>query len=110
MRRAAQRARLHLTSSCLTMPTFRGKPLDLVVDVRSHLEYWMGHLPGAVCIPVQKIAEELPRRDDVKPGSRILVYCASGARSASATEILKSLGYTRVMDGGGINDARQHLA
>jgi hypothetical protein len=30
------------------MPTFRDAPVDLVIDVRSTLEYWLGHLPGAL--------------------------------------------------------------
>ena len=90
------------------MPTFQNKPIDVVLDVRSHLEYWLGHLPGAACIPVQALADEIRKRSDITPESRILVYCASGARSANAAQILKSLGYTRVVDGGGIGNARQH--
>jgi rhodanese-related sulfurtransferase len=92
------------------MSTFRNQPVDLVVDVRSHLEYWLGHLPGAVCIPVHSIASELPSRSDVTPASRILVYCASGARSAAAAQTLESLGYRHVIDGGGMNEARQQFA
>jgi rhodanese-related sulfurtransferase len=92
------------------MPTFRNKPIDVVVDVRSHLEYWLGHLPGAVCIPVQNLAKDVPQHVEISPQSRILVYCASGARSATAVQVLKSLGYMNVVDGGGIGEARQHFA
>lgn len=88
------------------MPSFRNKPVDLVVDVRSRLEFWMGHLDGATCIPVNKIADAIPKRSDVTKDSRILVYCASGARSAAAAGVLKSLGYRRVIDAGGITVAR----
>lgn len=89
---------------------FRGAPVDIVVDVRSHVEFWLGHLPGAVCIPVQTIPDALTRRDDCSPQSRILVYCASGARSAAAAQQLRAVGYTNVVDGGGIADARGHLS
>jgi len=92
------------------MPTFRNAPVDLVVDVRSHLEYWLGHLPEAVCIPVNSIVEDLPKRPGVTTDSRILVYCGSGARSANAAEMLKSIGFKRVVDGGGIEQARHGLA
>jgi phage shock protein E len=88
------------------MPSFRRKPIDLVVDVRSRLEFWLGHLPGATCIPVGKLADGIAKREGVSPDARILVYCASGARSAAAASILKSLGYRHVIDGGGIGAAR----
>jgi len=89
------------------MPSFRSKPIDFVVDVRSRIEFWMGHLQGATCIPVDKVAEAVPKLDDITKDSRILVYCASGARSAAAAGMLKSLGYRRVIDGGGIDSARR---
>lgn len=91
------------------MATFRGTPVDLVVDVRTFLEYWMGHLPGAVRIPFQSIAAKLPARTDISKDSRILVYCASGARSAMAAQALRSLGYRRVIDGGAMANVRSGL-
>jgi rhodanese-related sulfurtransferase len=88
------------------VPRFRNRPVDIVLDVRTKLEYWMGHLPGAIQIPVDALEEQLPRREDIGTGQAILVYCASGARSAQAVAIMKRLGYTRVTDGGGIAAAR----
>ena len=79
---------------------------DLIVDVRSRLEFLFGHLPDAVCIPVTRLPEALLEREDVKPGSRILVYCASGARSAMAANALLAAGYSNVVDGGGMTAAR----
>ena len=89
--------------------TFKGTPVDLVVDVRSKLEFWTGHLPGAVCIPVHQIPAAFAGRSDVSPKSRILVYCASGGRSAAAAAALRTAGYRHVVDGGGIGSARQHF-
>ena len=69
--------------------------LTTVVDVRTDLEYWAGHYPGAVHIPTSKILEEayntLPNLEE-----GILVYCNSGQRARHATEVLRSLGYKKV--------------
>jgi phage shock protein E len=92
-----------------TVAKYRGKPVDVVIDVRSKLEFWLGHLPGAVCIPVGAITEELPKREDIGPASRILVYCASGARSAAAARALQAAGYRNVVDAGGMAAAGAHF-
>ncbi len=92
------------------MPSFRQKPVDIVIDVRSKLEFWLGHLPGAVCLPAQSIAETLPAQPGISKDSKILLYCASGARSSMAANILKALGYRRVVDGGPISSARGEFA
>ena len=91
------------------MPTFHRKPVDAVIDVRSRLEFWMGHLPGAICIPVDALPDALADHPAITRDSRILVYCASGARSAAAAATLSSLGYHSVTDGGGIAAAREHF-
>jgi rhodanese-related sulfurtransferase len=85
--------------------TYRGEPVDAVVDVRSKLEFWLGHLDGAVCIPVDVIASRLAEHPEITKDARILVYCASGGRSAAAAAELKALGYTRVTDGGAMATA-----
>lgn len=90
-------------------PRFRGSPVDIVIDVRSRIEFWMGHLPGAVCIPVDSIVEGISKRDDVEPNSRILLYCASGNRSAVAARALQAVGYKRVVDAGGMSSAAAHF-
>lgn len=94
------------TSSGLT---FKGTPIDLVVDVRTKIEYWTGHLTGAVCVPVGQIPAGLTGRPGVSADSRILVYCASGGRSAAAAAQLRAAGYRHVIDGGGIGSAREHF-
>ena len=72
----------------------------VLVDVRTKEEFAAGHIPGAVCIPVDTIAAgaELPFGVDVK----LFVYCRSGSRSARAAKKLVELGYTDVTDIGGI--------
>lgn len=87
------------------MPSFRTTPVDVVLDVRSRLEFWLGHLDGAVNISVDALEDKLPAHPEITPDKRILVYCASGARSAMAAQTLKRLGYRRVTDGGGLSAA-----
>jgi phage shock protein E len=87
------------------VPSFKGKAVEMVIDVRSRLEFFLGHLSGAVCIPVQVIAEQVRKRE-IGTETRILVYCASGARSAVAAQRLRSLGYRNVVDGGGFAAVR----
>lgn len=72
-----------------------------VVDVRSPEEFADGAYPGALNIPVQ----ELGRRAGEIPKDRpVVVYCASGARSAFAARVLKASGWTDVVNGGGLDD------
>jgi phage shock protein E len=89
-------------------PKFRGAAVDAVVDVRSKLEFWMGHLPGAVCVPVERLPDGLAAISGLSPSSRILVYCASGARSSAAAAELKAAGFRNVIDGGGMAAASEH--
>jgi phage shock protein E len=92
------------------MPTFRTKPVDVVIDVRSKVEFWLGHLPNAVCVPVDTLPDGLEKVPGVTKDSRILLYCASGARSALAAQILQAQGYRHVTNAGGISDARLEFA
>ena len=74
----------------------------LLLDVRTQAEYEDGHIPGAICIPNETIgAGELPELPD--KNQRILVYCRSGNRSKQAAEKMAKLGYTDVLEFGGIN-------
>ncbi|MBE2249050.1 MAG: rhodanese-like domain-containing protein [Myxococcus sp.] len=67
-----------------------------LIDVRSTMEFSSGHLPGAVNVPLQELgaqAKKLGEKD--KP---VILYCASGARSAMARSTLKGMGFTRVFN------------
>jgi phage shock protein E len=67
-----------------------------LVDVRSPGEFSGGHLPGAINIPVGEVrARHGELGDRTRP---VIVYCASGRRSASATNTLKGLGFSEVHD------------
>jgi len=71
----------------------------LLLDVRTPAEFAEHHVAGSVNIPVQELSGRL---QDVGPKTRpVVVYCRSGARSASAAQQLKRAGY-EVCDIGGI--------
>lgn len=72
----------------------------LIVDVRTPEEFATGAYPGAVNIPLDELgkrAGELGERD-----REIILYCASGARSAYAEQLLMQLGFTNLENGGGL--------
>lgn len=73
-----------------------------IVDVRTEEEYAGGHIPGAICIPVETITQAPPELPDYD--RTILVYCRSGRRSVQAAQKLASCGYTDVREFGGIID------
>ena len=71
----------------------RGEDVALV-DVREDREWSLGHLPGALHMSrgtlEQKIEQAVPR------GRRVVLYCASGNRSALAADSLAQMGYRDV--------------
>ena len=75
----------------------------IILDVRTAQEYSEKHIPGAINIPNETIGtEDIPELPDIE--QLILVYCRSGNRSKQASEKLVKLGYTNIVEFGGIND------
>ncbi len=65
-----------------------------LLDVRSPGEFSTGHLPGAKNVPVGALGAQL---GSLGPKDRpIIVYCASGTRSAMARSLLKAQGFSKV--------------
>ena len=75
----------------------------IILDVRRPDEFAAGHIPNAINVPNETIdtAEipELPDKDQL-----IMVYCRSGRRSKEASEKLVKIGYTNIVEFGGILD------
>ena len=75
----------------------------VILDTRTQEEYDESHIPGAVLLPYDKVAEKaqtvLPDKNQ-----QILVYCRSGRRSKIAAGALVELGYTNIKEFGGIID------
>jgi phage shock protein E len=68
----------------------------LLLDVRTRAEFGVGHLPGAVNVPVQELGTRL---DEVGSRTRaIVVYCASGVRSTMAAASLRRAGFEQVIN------------
>jgi len=80
----------------------------IILDVRRPDEYAAGHIPGAINVPNEDIGTaeiaELPDKSQ-----RILVYCRSGRRSKEASAKLVKLGYTNVVEFGGIQDYKGEI-
>jgi phage shock protein E len=72
----------------------------ILIDVRTADEFATGAIPGALNIPYDELAGNLPttNRDE-----QIVVYCRSGRRSGIARKTLESLGFKNVLDFGGID-------
>lgn len=75
----------------------------IILDVRTPEEFMERHIPDAINIPNEIIGTdhipELPDKEQL-----ILVYCRSGNRSKQAALKLAALGYTNIVEFGGIND------
>lgn len=72
----------------------------LVIDVRSRGEFLGGAYPGAINIDLDSLGS---RTNELGDKSReIILYCASGARSAYGQRMLQQLGFTNVKNGGGL--------
>ncbi len=75
----------------------------IILDVRRADEFAAGHIPNAINVANEIIGTaeiaELPDKDQL-----IMVYCRSGHRSKEAAEKLAKLGYTNIVEFGGILD------
>ena len=80
----------------------------IILDVRRPDEYAEGHIPGAINVPNEEIGSaeiaKLPNKSQL-----ILVYCRSGRRSKEASEKLVKLGYTNIVEFGGILDFKGEI-
>ena len=73
-----------------------------IIDVRTAGEFQDEAYPGAVNIPLNALPSKL---DELGPkDGPIILYCASGARSAQAARLLKQAGFIDAVNAGGIDD------
>lgn len=75
-----------------------------LLDVRSKLEWKMGHAKGAVRIGLNDVIDG--KTDSLDPDMPVYVYCASGARSSSAEQALRQQGFKATNIGGLANWAQ----
>ena len=67
----------------------------IVLDVRTDMEYNLGHYPEAIHIPTAKLANEVETKLPNKK-TPVLIYCNTGQRSRYAADLLKKKGYESV--------------
>lgn len=82
----------------------KNNPNAIIVDVRHDDEYKAGHIPGAVLLTMETITAETAANVLPDKSQMILIYCRSGRRSKIAAQTLLELGYTNLIEFGGILD------
>lgn len=75
--------------------------------MRTEEEFSYGAFPGAVNIPLDELKYRIDELGD--KDRKIILYCASGARSAYALQILKAYGFTNLENGGGLTKMMARL-
>jgi len=78
-------------------------PNLIILDVRNQDEYDSEHLNNSILIPLGELESRLNEIEQYN-NTEIIVHCRSGSRSASASEILASNGFSKIYNMlGGIN-------
>ena len=67
----------------------------VIFDVRSEKEFGSGHIPGAVNLPYDEVADRMAGQA-LDPDEEIIVYCESGRRAAVAEEAFRHAGFTGI--------------
>lgn len=71
----------------------------IIVDVREQSEYANGHIAGALNITPAQIMDGAKALSGVNKDTEIVLYCISGSRSNVASHILRSQGFTNLVNG-----------
>ena len=92
----------------VSMNEFQDKILDqktIVLDVRTEEEYYgpLGHIEGAILIPINELENRLVELDEYRDDT-IYVVCRSGNRSGFGKNILNENNFTAVNVDGGMLD------
>ncbi len=77
-----------------------------VVDVRSKLEYLIGHAKGSVNIPLGQLSAHVDELRQVE--GPVVVCCASGARSGQAKAMLEGAGLKQIYNAGPWTNAKMN--
>jgi phage shock protein E len=68
----------------------------VIIDVRTPAEFAQGHVPGAINIPVDQVANRVGELANAKDKD-VVLYCRSGKRAGQAAEVLKSNGFNKLL-------------
>ena len=99
---------LLVISMVVSMNIFSDLSNAVIIDVRSESEWNEGHLSEAYRVDWDEIAESI---EEIVPDKnmQIILYCRSGNRAGKSMKILTNLGYTNVINAGGIKEAAKKL-
>jgi rhodanese-related sulfurtransferase len=90
---SAQEAAAAVTSSAVSDPAAGSATRPLIVDVRERNEFEQERIDGVVLLP---ISEFVARHRELPSDRPLLMLCAAGSRSTSATMYLLQAGWTDV--------------
>lgn len=71
----------------------------IIIDVREPNEYALGHVSGAINLPPASLMTGITFLQRLPKNTELIVYCRSGARSATAMYLLHQLGFTNMVNG-----------
>lgn len=80
----------------------------VVIDVRTPQEWQTGHLADATLLPVSEFAQGIEALVSDKD-QQVVLYCRSGNRAGQMQTLMTKLGYTNVINAGGVNSAASLL-
>ncbi len=77
-----------------------------ILDVRGEAEFAADHYPGALNIPLNKLADWARQQNCDAP---LVLYCGKGIRAQMAINQLKDLGFTQLANGGSLAQLKETL-
>ena len=92
--------------SCNDMKKILEEDNSILIDVRTKEEYEEEHLDNSINIPLDTLEEDITNYEEINKDTKIIVYCKSGKRSHTATEILKEKEYKKIYDLGAMSNCK----
>lgn len=86
----------HFVSIETAREHIKNKKYNVILDVRTQLEYNMGHFPTSLNIPVASIEKRTLEQVIPNKDASILIYCNTGQRARYASEQLEKYGYKNI--------------
>ncbi len=98
--------------NAMQMNDYLQQPDTIVIDMRNHYEYEVGHFKNALEVPSDTFREQLPMAADMLKGkedNNIIMYCTGGIRCEKASAYLLHKGFSNIfhLEGGIINYSRE---
>ncbi|MBJ7549742.1 rhodanese-like domain-containing protein [Marinomonas ostreistagni] len=75
----------------------------VLIDVRTAAEFREGHIDSAVNMPLSSLSK---LANPIDRDKTIVVYCRSGSRASHAKRQLYDMGFTHVLNGGGLEEMK----